>query len=348
MPKHIAVLMGGLSPEREVSFSSGKNFSKALSNLGYKVTEIDVDRTLYERLKEIKPDVVFNSLHGTYGEDGVVPAILEMMGIPYTHSGVTASAVGLNKKMTKCILKPYNIRVAKDCIIRLEELISLSKKNKEPLPRPFVIKPVNQGSSVGIYIITNKEEQDLEKVIDLSVWNYGSEVMVEEFIPGIEVSTAVIDNKAIGTLELRTKNEFLNYQAKYTDGITEHIYPARIPEHIYKETLRYAETAHKALGCRSISRSDMRYNPDAKEGEQLYFLEINTHPGFTNTSMVPDIAERNGISREQIAEQLVKDASCEIKSHYTSTKVSGIAVRNGINLDQIAEQVANAASCEIK
>lgn len=313
MSKHVVVLMGGLSPEREVSFMSGKAVIDALNKLGYKVSIVDPDRDLHVKLSELKPDIVFNALHGTYGEDGVIPGILEMMGVPYTHSGVMASAVALNKVMTKNILSHYGIRMPEWFTAKLSTLIEASQKGEEPRQRPYVIKPVHQGSSIGVIIMHENDKETLAEKLRLIDWRYGEEVIVERYIPGKELSTTVVDNTAIGTLELRPKISFYDYKAKYTDGITDHIYPAAVPEAIYKESLEVAESAHRILNCRTLSRSDLRYDDTAGGSGRLYFLEINTHPGFTPLSIVPDTANRNGISFESLVDMLIRDARCDIR-----------------------------------
>jgi D-alanine-D-alanine ligase len=309
MKKRVAILMGGKSAEREVSFSSGKSIAKALQELGHEVIEVDPDESLCESLKTIKPDVVYNSLHGTYGEDGAIPGMLEVLGIPYTHSGVLSSAVGLNKDFTRKILETNGIRFAKGAVFKIMELLELSKKGQDPMPRPYVIKPISQGSTIGVYIIKDGDNCFATQQSSLP-WNYGEEALVEEYIPGIEISTAVIGNKAIGSLELRPKSGFYDYEAKYINGKTDHIYPAELPDAIYKESLEFAETAHKTLGCRTISRSDMRYNP---ENGKLYFLEINTHPGFTNLSIVPEVAAKNGIEFKKLVSIILDDARLDLK-----------------------------------
>ncbi len=306
MKKHVAILMGGKSAEREVSFSSGKSIALALKSLGHQVTEVDPDENLSETLRRIKPDVVYNSLHGTYGEDGAIPGMLEILEIPYTHSGVFSSAVGLNKEFTRRFLKSHGIRFAKGEVFKVSELL---KEGWDPMPRPYVIKPISQGSSVGVYIIKDGSPS-FAAMQTSSTWEYGAEALVEEYIPGIEISTAVVGNNAIGTLELRPKSGFYDYEAKYTDGKTDHIYPAELPKAVYEESLKFAETAHRLLGCRTVSRSDMRYNP---ENGLLYYLEINTHPGFTNLSIVPEIAAKNGINFGELVGMILDDARLDLK-----------------------------------
>jgi D-alanine-D-alanine ligase len=304
--KHVVVMMGGLSSEREVSLSSGASVIKALNELGYRVTTLDPSYDVAVQLEKLKPDVVFNALHGTYGEDGVIPGILEMMRIPYTHSGVMASAVAFNKSKTKDIIINYGVRVAKGMRIKIDALKDIIASGSDPMPRPYVIKPNQQGSSIGVYIVHPNDKSP-----DLSSWNFGDDVVVEEYIPGKELSVAVFADKAIGALELRPRDGFYDYEAKYTDGVTDHIFPADVPASVYKQALESAEKVHNILGCRTMSRSDFRYDP-SRGDEGLYFLEINTHPGFTNLSIVPEIAEKTGTSFKQLVERLLQDATCEI------------------------------------
>ncbi|MCE2991554.1 MAG: D-alanine--D-alanine ligase [Candidatus Jidaibacter sp.] len=306
MIKRVAVLMGGKSSEREVSLNSGKSVVAALRRLGHEVFEVDPSTSLPESLVKIKPDVIYNSLHGTYGEDGAIPGLLEVLGIPYTHSGVEASAVGMNKWLTRILLENYGIRFPEGKKVKVADLLS----GLEPMKRPYVIKPISQGSTVGVYIIKDGDPAFAEQQAT-NPWSYGEEALVEEYIHGQEISTAVILDKAIGSLELKPLSGFYDYESKYTDGKTEHIYPANLPEDVYKESLKFAEIAHKMLGCRSVSRSDMRYNP---ENGGLYFLEINTHPGFTDLSIVPELAEKNGISFEKLVGIILADAKLELKA----------------------------------
>lgn len=306
--QHIALLMGGLSSEREVSIMSGEQVHKALNELGYKVTIINPDKNLAIKLAEVKPDLVFNALHGTYGEDGAIPGLLEVMGIPYTHSGILASAIGINKRMAREVVASRGVKVAPGKVVTLEEVAEAAKANEDLFPKPYVIKPVQQGSSLGVHIV--KEGDNLQ--FDYKNWHYGNELLIEEFIPGKELSVAYFNGKAIGVLELRPKVKFFDYEAKYSEGLTDHIYPAEIPDDVYKKALKYAEVVHEALGCKTVSRSDFRY--DEEQGsEGLYFLEINTHPGLTKYSMVPDLLNRIGLSMKDLVEQLIIDAGCEIK-----------------------------------
>jgi D-alanine-D-alanine ligase len=301
MTKHVALLLGGLSNEREVSLSSGKGVEKALKELGYKVTTIDVGRDVAEVLAKTKPDVAFNALHGTYGEDGSIQGLLEIMRIPYTHSGVMASAIAMDKQMTKYIVQNVGIPCAIGQVVSKEDIA----KDNIPIPRPFVIKPVAEGSSVGIYIIKEGDNY-LPNLKELSRFK---ELLVEKYIPGKELSVAVTDDEPLGVIELRPKQGFYTYENKYTDGMTEHLMPAPIDKKIYDAAMQYAYKAHKTLQCRGISRSDFRYD---EEGDgKLYFLETNTHPGMTPLSLVPEIAAHRGISFPELIKYLVEKAQCE-------------------------------------
>lgn len=299
--KHIAVLMGGLSAEREVSFSSGKGVAKALEALGYKVTSVDVGRDIAAVLEKLKPDVAFNALHGPYGEDGCIQGLLNIMGIPYTHSGVLASAVGMDKVRSSAIFAMNGIACTFGKVIDKKDAIK-----GDPLPRPYVIKPLYEGSSIGVELVF---ENDNYSFADYE-WKYGDKVIVERYVPGREIQVAVVGDKAIGAIEIRPKKRFYDYEAKYTDGMAEHIMPAPISDKAYKEILEIAEKAHHILGCRSVSRSDFRYDDTAGGDGKAYLLEINTHPGFTPLSLVPEIAAYCGITFPQLVDRLVKEAAC--------------------------------------
>lgn len=300
----IALLAGGISAEREISLISAQSVAEGLKQLGYNVVLVDPANPFIERLQQLKPDVVFNCLHGTYGEDGIICGVLEMLKLPYTHSGVTASAVGMNKTLTKQIAMTCGLRVPKSIKLTKNELLSLLQQGIDPMPMPYVIKPEREGSAIGVYIIKTSSDPK-PKEIDLNF----TDLIIEEYIAGQELSGAVFRDKALGIIELRPKNGFYDYQAKYTEGKTEHIYPAQVPAFIYEEAMQWIEKIHKALGCRTLSRSDLIYNP-ALGVDGLYFLEINTHPGFTNLSLVPEIANKNGITFLELLEQLIQDARC--------------------------------------
>ena len=297
MNKHIAVLMGGWSTEREVSLSSGKEVSKALKELGYKVTDIDVTPDLAAQLTTIKPDVVFNALHGRWGEDGCVQGLLEILKIPYTHSGVLASSLAMDKPMAKKIFSAVHLNVAPSLVVHKSELFS----NVDPMQRPFVIKPFNEGSSVGVKLVFEKDNFFFTS----ENWQYGEFVMVEKYIAGREITVAVFDDKPLGVTEITTKSGFYDYDNKYTDGGSIHICPAQLPKEKYDEVMNMAVIAHKSLGCRGLTRSDFRY--DEEEGK-FYILEINTQPGLTPLSLSPEIAKYAGINFAELVERMVNAA----------------------------------------
>ncbi len=295
----IAILSGGFSCEREVSLMSGKAVKKALDSLSYNAIEIDVDSNVAEKLRKINPELAFIALHGPYGEDGCIQGLLEILGIKYTHSGVMASAVAMNKVMSKHIFRSLNIDTPKGYVISREDVL----KNNIKIDYPYVLKPINEGSSIGVHIIFSHEDY-------LELKDNSSTIMekmiVEEYIPGIELHTAVLLDEAIGTIEVRPKNKFYDYEAKYTDGFAEHIFPTEIPNNIYKMTLEHALKVHQFLGCKTISRSDFRYNP---KNNTLKMLEINTHPGFTELSLVPEIAKlAKGINFNELVKIIIEDS----------------------------------------
>ncbi len=295
----IAILSGGFSCEREVSLMSGKALKKALDSLSYNAIEIDVDSNIAEKLKKINPHLAFIALHGPYGEDGCIQGLLEILGIKYTHSGVMASAVAMNKVMSKHIFRSLSIDTPKGYVISREDVL----KNNIKIDYPYVLKPINEGSSIGVHIIFSHEDY-------LELKDNSSTIMekriIEEYIPGVELHTAVLLNEAIGTIEIRPKNKFYDYEAKYTDGFAEHIFPAEIPDNIYKMTLEHALKIHQFLGCKTISRSDFRYNP---KNNTLKMLEINTHPGFTELSLVPEIAKlAKGINFNELVKIIIEAA----------------------------------------
>ncbi|WP_341819163.1 D-alanine--D-alanine ligase [Wolbachia endosymbiont (group A) of Brachyopa scutellaris] len=295
----IAILSGGFSCEREISLISGKAVKKALDSFSYNAIEINVDSNIAEKLKKINPGLAFIALHGPYGEDGCIQGLLEILGIKYTHSGVMASAVAINKVMSKHIFRSLNIDTPKGYVISREDVL----KNNIKIDYPYVLKPINEGSSIGVYIIFSHEDY-------LELKDNSSTIMekmiVEEYIPGIELHTAVLLDEAIGTIEVRPKNKFYDYEAKYTDGFAEHIFPAEIPNNIYKMTLEHALKVHQFLGCKTISRSDFRYNP---KNNTLKMLEINTHPGFTELSLVPEIAKlAKGINFNELVKIIIEDS----------------------------------------
>lgn len=299
---HIAVLMGGLSAEREVSLSSAKGIIKTLQERGYQVTPVDMGRDVAAALAALKPDVVFNALHGTYGEDGCIQGLLEIMGIPYTHSGVLASAIGMDKIRSKALFKQAGIPCAEDMILCKKDVVT-----SDPMPRPYVIKPMNEGSSIGVHLVFEGDNFDIRDYD----WAYGNEVIVERYIPGKEIQVAVVGDEAVGAIEIRPKGRFYDYEAKYTEGKTEHIMPAPLGDVAYKHVLELALKAHQLLGCKTISRVDFRYDDTAIGDGKFYILEVNTHPGMTPLSLVPEIAAYAGISFGDLLEKLIRDAQCE-------------------------------------
>lgn len=307
---HVAVLKGGMSREREVSLSTGKGVAKALRKLGYEVSEVDVSQDVAKKLSEIRPDVAFIALHGPYGEDGCIQGLLEIMHIPYTHSGVAASAVAMNKPLAKVIMAEAGIPCPPGKIMTAKKLSELSKQKKLPMAKPFVMKPLNDGSSVGVIIVREKDKFTFNE----KDWVFGPDVLVEKFIPGRELSVAVLDNKALAITEIVPKIGFYDYKAKYTIGKAEHLLPAPIHKKAYQKIQEYALTAHKALGCRGVSRLDLRYDDTKGEPGKIYVLEVNTHPGMTPLSLTPEMAAHEGISYEELVDYLVKQATLENKS----------------------------------
>lgn len=301
--KKIAVLMGGWSSEREVSLSSGNEVVAALSELGYSVKSIDVQRNLpklLQELEEVKPEIVFNALHGVGGEDGVIQGVLEMLQIPYTHCGVTASAIAMNKILSRKIFQYIGLATPTWKLISFDQL-----QEGHPMEMPYVIKPIGEGSSRGVTLVFN--ETDYQQSI--KEWNFGEDVLIEKFIPGREIHVAVIDDKAIGAIEIKPLQGFYDYTAKYTPGKAEHIMPAPLTPDAYQEVLELAEKAHKALGCHGVTRSDFRYD-DTTDNPKFYILELNTQPGMTPLSLVPEIAAYVGISFKDLLEKKIKAARC--------------------------------------
>lgn len=304
MKPHVAVIKGGWSAEREVSLVSGGAAAKALAARGYKVTEIDAGHDLANKLAAAKPDVVFNGLHGRWGEDGCVQGILEVLEIPYTHSGVMASSVAMNKPMAKRVCAAAGVPVAEDKVVASKELFKA-----DPLPRPFVVKPLDEGSSVGV-VIMRPGDNTFTPEMD-GPWRQNAEVMVERYIAGRELTCAVIgDRPTKGVTELRPKRGFYDYEAKYSDGLTEHLIPAPVPAAVYERVRELALAAHRALGCRGVSRADFRYDDTDGGTGELILLEVNTQPGMTPLSLVPEMAAYEGMSFEDLVVWMVEDASC--------------------------------------
>jgi D-alanine-D-alanine ligase len=304
MTKHVAVLMGGISNERPVSLSSGGQCAAALRRAGYTVTDVDVGYDIAERLRELKPDVAFNALHGPYGEDGTIQGLLEFLKIPYTHSGVLASALAMNKHQAKIMLKAAGVPVTDHVIADRSEVA-----RAHVMPPPYVVKPIADGSSFGIFIVKADQSHPPQEILRED-WNGGEEVMVERYIPGRELTCAVMGDVALGVTEIVTDLAFYNYEAKYAKGGSAHILPAQLQPKIYDKVQKMALKAHAALGCRGVSRSDFRFNDQAGVDGELVCLEINTQPGMTETSLAPEQARHAGHSFEELVAWMVEDASC--------------------------------------
>ena len=303
MSLHVAVLMGGWSAEREVSLVSGEGVAKACEALGHRVTRIDMDREVALRLHEAKPDVVFNALHGSPGEDGTIQGMLDLMGIKYTHSGLATSVIAIDKQLTKNELVPHGIRMPDGQIVKSESLFK-----RDPMPRPYVVKPVNEGSSVGVAIV--RDESNYGSPIGRDVdgpWAHFDELLAEPFIKGRELTTAVVGDRALGVTELKVRSGFYDYDAKYTDGMTQHVCPADIPVEIAEACLDMALRAHRLLGCKGTSRSDFRWD-DEQGVDGLYLLEVNTQPGMTPLSLVPEQAKLVGMTYEGLVQTIIDEA----------------------------------------
>ena len=302
-PLHIAVLMGGWSAEREVSLMSGAGVADALEGLGHRVTRIDMGRDVAQWLAEAKPDVVFNALHGTPGEDGSVQGLMELMGLKYTHSGLETSVIAIDKELTKMALVPHGIRMPAGEIVASESLYE-----GDPLDRPYVVKPVNEGSSVGVAIVTAEGNYGSPIGRDSEgPWKHFDRLLAEPFIRGRELTVAVLGEEALAVTELVPTTGFYDYDAKYTDGLTRHVCPAEIPADIAAAAMDMALEAHRRLGCRGCSRSDFRW--DDEQGEVgLYLLEVNTQPGMTPLSLVPEQAKYRGMSYAALVQRIVEEA----------------------------------------
>jgi D-alanine-D-alanine ligase len=299
MTKHVAVLMGGLSNERPVSLSTA-----ALRNAGYRVTEVDVGYDIAERLREVAPDVAFNALHGRFGEDGTIQGVLEFLRIPYTHSGVLASALAMDKHQAKIMLKAAGIPVTDHVIASRGEV-----GKAHVMAPPYVVKPVADGSSFGVIIVKADQSHPPQEILG-DDWTGGEELMVERYIPGRELTCAVMGDVALPVTEIVTDLSFYNYEAKYAAGGSHHVIPAEIKPKIYDKVQKLSLAAHLALGCRGITRTDFRYNDAAGEDGELVCLEINTQPGMTPTSLAPEQAAYVGHSFEDLVSWMVEDASC--------------------------------------
>ncbi len=302
-PWHVAVLMGGWSAERSVSLSSGEGVAKALEERGHTVTRIDMGRDVAQRLAEAAPDVVFNALHGVPGEDGTVQGMMDLMGLKYTHSGLATSVNAIDKQLTKQALVPHGIPMPGGHIIDSESLYA-----GDPLPRPYVLKPVNEGSSVGVAIVTAESNFGSSIARDSEgPWKHFKALLAEPYIRGRELTTAVLGHEALLVTELRPKSGFYDFDAKYTDGMTEHVCPADIPDAIAQACKDIALKAHRLLGCKGTSRSDFRWD-DERGVAGLYLLEVNTQPGMTPLSLVPEQAAKLGIGYAELVERIIEEA----------------------------------------
>jgi D-alanine-D-alanine ligase len=304
LPKlHIAVLMGGWSSERPVSLMSGEGVASALESRGHKVTRVDMGRDVAQVLAAAAPDVVFNALHGCPGEDGTVQGMMDLLGLTYTHSGTTSSAIAIDKELTKRFLAPLGIPLPGGRVVQSEELYA-----GDPLPRPYVLKPAAEGSSVGVAIVTDSGNYGNPISRDaVGPWQEFAELMAEPFIRGRELTTAVLGDKALCVTELVPTTEFYDFDAKYTDGLTKHICPAQIPQEIADKCCELALAAHQALGCKGTSRSDFRWD-DEKGLDGLFLLEINTQPGMTPLSLVPEQAKYCGMDYPDLVEAIIAEA----------------------------------------
>jgi D-alanine-D-alanine ligase len=302
---HVAVLMGGLSAEREVSLNSGKACAEALEGSGYKVTRIDAGRDLAQRLREAQPEVCFNALHGRWGEDGCVQGLLELLGIPYTHSGVLASALAMHKERAKAMMRAAGVPVADGKVVTPGQAA-----REHVLPRPYVLKPVSEGSSVGVFIVRADHEHPPQQLNDPG-WAYG-DLLAEPFIPGRELTCAVMGDRALGVIEIVPAEtlSFYNYEAKYAEGGSRHVLPAPILPDVYQLVQKMALTAHRALGCRGVSRADFRFDDTPNGSGDVVCLEVNTQPGMTATSLVPELAAHAGLSFAELVSWMVEEASC--------------------------------------
>lgn len=300
--KHVAVLLGGFSSEREVSLSSGRECAKALEERGYRVTRIDVGRNVGRELFELKPDVAFNALHGPFGEDGTIQGVLEFLGIPYTHSGVLASALAMNKEKAKVLFAAAGIPLADHRIVN-----RLEAAREHVMPPPYVLKPIAEGSSYGVLIVREDAEHPPQELYRED-WRYGEFLMAERYVPGQELTCAVIGDRATEVLEIvPVGHAFYDYESKYVPGGSRHEVPARLSPNVNQNCRKLTLEAHRALGCRGVSRADFRFDPSR---EELVLLEVNTQPGMTPTSLVPDLAAHDGMSFGELVEWMVEDASC--------------------------------------
>jgi D-alanine-D-alanine ligase len=302
--KHVAVLMGGWSAEREISLRSGKACADALERSGYQVSRVDVDREVAATLRARKPEVALNVLHGRPGEDGTLQGLLEVLGIPYSHSGVLASALARKKDIAKSVLKSAGVPVPGGMVAARKEAAK-----RHLLPPPYVIKPVAEGSSVGVFIVREDHKHPPQELTRAD-WAFGDQILVEPYIPGKELTCAVMGDRVFGVIEIVPTVKFYDYEAKYAPGGSKHLLPAPIAADVYREVQRLSLAAHRALGCRGVTRSDFRFD-DSLGVKGLFCLEVNTQPGMTETSLVPELAAHAGTSFADLVRWMVEDASLD-------------------------------------
>ena len=303
MSKHVAVLMGGWSAEREISLRSGKACADAAERAGFQVTRVDVDRTVASQLTALKPDVALNLLHGVPGEDGTIQGMLEILGIPYSHSGVLASALAMQKDRAKDVMAAAGVPVPEGKVVSRFEAAK-----SHALPRPYVLKPISEGSSVGVFIVTEEHEHPPQELTRPD-WAHGDLLLCERFIAGKELTCAVMGDKALDVIEIVPAVKFYDFEAKYAPGGSKHVLPAILKPNVYQEVRRLALLAHRALGCRGVSRADFRFDDRMEGTTGLACLEVNTQPGMTETSLVPELAAYAGVTFEELVKWMVEDAS---------------------------------------
>lgn len=303
--KHVAVLMGGWSAEREISLRSGKACADAAERCGYRVSRLDVNREVAASLRALKPDLALNVLHGRPGEDGTLQGLLEILGIPYSHSGVLASALAMQKDIAKTVLKAAGVPVPDGLVTARAQAAK-----RHLLPPPYVIKPVAEGSSVGVFIVREDMKHPPQELTRAD-WSFGERVLVEPYIPGKELTCAVMGDEALGVIEIVPTVKFYDFEAKYAPGGSKHLLPAPLSKEVYEECRRLALAAHRALGCRGISRADFRYDDRAAGVAGVFCLEVNTQPGMTEVSLVPELAQHAGISFDELVRWMIEDASLE-------------------------------------
>ncbi len=303
--KHVAVLMGGWAHERPVSLSTGKECADALAARGFQVSRVDVDRNIAARLAELRPDVAFNALHGPFGEDGCIQGVLEILGIPYTHSGVMASALAMNKVKAKAVMAAAGVPVTRHVVVNRHEI-----GRNHPLPPPYVLKPINEGSSFGVLIVKEDAAHPPQELYRAD-WPYSDVLMCETYSPGRELTCAVMGDRALGVIDIVPKGHgFYDFDAKYAKGGSDHILPANLSSFVYQEVQKLTLTAHQSLGCRGVSRADFRFDEKPDGTGALICLEVNTQPGMTPTSLVPELAAHEGTGFGDLVTWMVEDASC--------------------------------------